>query len=153
MPESVLAENELLELANVGQRLASEIDLRKLLADILAAACRLTDSPDGAIILYDEAKAGLYFAAATGGSAKDVLERWGESSERRVPLESKAGVVFSTGRALLEQDLASDAAHFKGVDEQTRHKTASMVCVPLEFTDQASGEPRRIGVIQILNKR
>jgi class 3 adenylate cyclase len=153
MAESVLDEKELLELANVGQRLASEIDLRKLLAEILDAACRLTDSPDGAVILYDPARAGLYFAAATGASAHEVLERWGESSEHRVPLESKAGAVFSSGRALVDQDLASDQEHFKGVDEQTRHKTASMVCVPLEFADQASGAARRIGVIQILNKR
>jgi len=135
-------------LLESGKRLTAEIDIDDLLREILNTAGQLTDSPDGSIMLFDEERKGLYFAAAIGESAPMLLRKWGEASNQRVPIQgSKAGEVFSTGAALVVDSLDADPGHYKGVDQQTQRKTSSMICVPLSFAKD------RIGVIQILNKR
>ncbi len=134
--------------------LASEIDLRVLLAAILETAGRLMYSPDGSVILYDPHRDGLYFAAAIGDSAPKLLEEWGESSTKRVPVAgSKAGAVFQSGNSLVEGELVEDTGHYKGIDSSTSRTTRSMVCVPLAIAGMKGEEPKRLGVIQILNKR
>ena len=82
-----------------------------------------------------------------------LMREFGEFSEKRIPLQSKAGIVFSTGKSIIVDSLANDPEHFKGVDERTEKKTESMVCVPLAVADQTIGKVRRIGAIQLLNKR
>lgn len=66
----------------------------------------------------DERADGLYFAAALGEGAPTILADYGESSQQRVPLKSKAGVVFLSGQSLVEQALELDQDHFKGVDQR-----------------------------------
>jgi adenylate cyclase len=142
--EHVLKNADYVALIESGKRLTAEINIDDLLRQILHTAGQLTDSPDGSILLYDPERRGLYFAAAIGESASMLLKKWGESSNQRVPVQgSKAGVVFSTGKALVVDSLEADPEHYKGVDQQTQRKTNSMICIPLTF----AGE--RIGVIQI----
>jgi len=146
--EQALRKADYVALVECGKQLTAEINIDQLLQQILNTAGQLTDSPDGAVLLYDEERTGLYFAAAFGESAPMLMTKWGESSNQRVPVQgSKAGVVFSTGDALVVDSLEADPEHYKGVDQQTRRKTDSMLCVPLTFANE------RIGVIQILNKR
>jgi adenylate cyclase len=153
MTGQALSQSDLLALVEVGARLGSEIQLTKLLDLILSSAGRLTDSPQGSVLLYDDRAEGLYFAAATGDHATEVLRAWGEASASRVPIRgSKAGSVFSTGKTIIQDSLKSDATHFKGVDRFTNRVTESMICVPLAIADPATTGPKRIGVIQILNK-
>lgn len=143
-----LTTSDLCALLDSAGALAAELELIGLLDRILEQAGSLTDSPDGAVLLFDPARNRLSFVAAQGGNASKVLERWGEDSEQGVPIaRSKAGEVFTTGRPLVADSVAEDAGHFKGVDADTDHTTTSMVCVPLS----ASGQ--RIGVMQLLNKR
>jgi adenylate cyclase len=133
-------------LMESSQRLTAEINIDELLQQILLTAGQLTNSPDGSVLLYDEERTGLYFAAAVGDSAPMLLKKWGESSNQRVPVHgSKAGTVFTTGESLVVDSLAADPEHYKGVDQQTQRTTSSMICVPLAFANE------RIGVIQILN--
>lgn len=128
--------------------LAAEFELSRLLDRILEQATILTDSPSASVLLYDAVRKRLFFAAAVGPNAADVLERWGIDSDLGVPLVgSKAGEVFSSGRSIVTQDVEGDSAHFKRVDNDVHHTTRSMICVPLE----AAG--RRLGVVQLLNKR
>jgi adenylate cyclase len=135
-------------LLECGKRLTAEVNLSELLQQILLTANNLTDSPDGSVLLHDQDRNGLYFAAATGESAPMLMGKWGESSNQRVPIQgSKAGTVFTSGRSLVEDALEIDSEHYKGVDEQTQKSTHSMICVPLIFNNES------IGVIQILNKR
>ncbi len=138
----------MLSLIETGRILSSEVTLNTLLTTILEKACTLTDSPDGSLLLLDEKRLALYFAEAVGANSRLLLERWGRSSAERVPLKkSKAGVVFTTGKSIIEQSLVGDTQHFRGVDRGTRSKTHSMVCVPLIVGKD------RLGVVQILNKR
>ena len=143
-----LSADDLMVLLDCARQLAIETDHDRLIQSILDKACAMTDSPDGSILLFDPERGGLFFAAATGEQAEDLLAKWGEASSQRVPLQnSKAGQVFTSGKVLIEQRLQQDDRHFKGVDEQTNAQSKSMVCVPLRV------EGKSIGVIQILNKR
>lgn len=154
MPTTPLTESDLRTLISVSARLGSEVQLSKLLELILQSAGELTDSPKGSILLHDERAGGLYFAAAAGDDAAEVLKEWGEGASIRVPTKgSKAGAVFSSGESMMEDSLKSDHAHFKGVDASLDRVTESMVCVPLTLLDPTAAIPKRIGVIQILNKR
>lgn len=143
----LLEKDELVTLVECGRELAAEVSLKTLLKTILDKACALTGSPDASVILHSEKRGTLYFAHAVGEDADLLLKQWGELAEQGIPLRSKAGEVFSTGRSLVENALADDANHFKGVDSDTKRSTASMICVPLTV----AGRP--MGVVQILNKR
>ena len=143
-----LSTQDLLSLLECARQFATEINHDRLVRTILDRACDMTDSPDGAVLLYDAERGGLFFAAAIGDKGPELLAKWGESSNQRVPVEgSKAGKAFTSGEAVVEQRLHDDDQHFKGVDEQTKKTSQSMVCIPLRV------EGRSIGVIQILNKR
>ena len=143
-----LSREDLLVLLDSGSQLAAQVDHDKLVTAILERACKLTDSPDGSVLLYDAERGGLFFAAALGEKGPELMQKWGAGSNQRVPLDgSKAGRAFTTGEMIVEENLAEDAGHFKGVDEQTRKSSQAMICVPLRFAGES------IGVIQILNKR
>jgi adenylate cyclase len=143
-----LSSQDLMALLDCARQLAVETDHDRLIKSILEKTCAMTNSPDGSILLYDAERGGLFFAAATGNLAEDLLAKWGEASSQRVPLQnSKAGQAFTSGKVVIEQRLQQDDQHFKGVDEQTNAQSRSMVCIPLLV------EGKSIGVIQILNKR
>jgi class 3 adenylate cyclase len=152
---AILDSADLLALVESAQALSAEIDLSDLLVEILKRAGQLTDSPAGSVMLFDRERAGLYFAAATGPKAGDVLGRFGEAGPERIPIRNKgsqeyasvAGKVFDLGVSEVKDSVASDSGHFKGVDERTNHRTESMVCVALAVCGE------RIGVVQLLNKQ
>lgn len=150
LSERVLTYEDLLSLVESGKELPSRMDLSLLLQDILQRARQLTGSRGASVLLRDERVEGLYFAAALGEDAPAILAKYGETSKERVPLESKAGVVFLSGKSLVEQSLKQDDAHFKGVDQQTGGTTDSMVCVAMAVND--SRVVKRLGVLQIINK-
>jgi len=141
-----LSRDDLATLVATSQQLSAELGLGELLELILETASRMTDSPDSALILHDAEQDGLYFAAATGSDAEGLLAKFGRQALQRVPLESKAGQVFTSGESLIVGDLTTDSGHFKGTDRQTGHVSQSMICVPLTVAG------RRIGVMQLLNK-
>jgi len=144
----LLAPDDLMALVESGRELAGDIAIESLLQRILTRACELTDSPDSSVILHNEHRGSLYFAAATGDNAAMVLERWGETAEQQIPIEgSVAGEVFTDGKSQVVHAVAGDDGHYKGVDSDTRKATQSMVCVPLRLGDSC------LGAMQLLNKR
>ena len=145
-----LSKEELTSLLETAGDLASQVDQEQLVEAILEKACGMTNSPDGAVLLHDAERSGLFFAAARGTKAGELLEKWGERSSQRIPITgtaSKAGQAFSSGEIDCSLDVAADAAHFKGVDEQTGKRSNSIVSVPLRFSGKS------IGVLQVLNKQ
>ncbi len=138
-----LSKADLLALLESSGQLSSQIDQPKLVQAILQTACRMTNSPDGSVLLFDPERNGLYFAAAQGDKAGELLDSWGERSNQRVPLEgSNAGRAFSTGQLITNEQ----SPHYKGVDQQTGKKAQSILSMPLI----AGG--RTVGVLQVLNK-
>jgi hypothetical protein len=124
--------DDFMSLAESERELAAKVSLKGLLPNILLKAGLLTDSPDASIILHDEKRNRLYFAEAIGENRQTLLDQWGKASAAGIPIiDSKAGAVFATGKAIIENAVAADSTHFKGVDRDTKRTTRSMVCVPL----------------------
>jgi class 3 adenylate cyclase len=139
---------DLMELVELSRELSAQVDLRPLLQCILGKATQLTDSPASSIILHDPRRKSLYLAAATGDNAARLLESWGDSAERQIPLEgSIAGKVFLTGATHVVDRVDKDSDHFDGIDRDAKSSTQSMICVPLKSVDE------QVGVMQVLNKR
>jgi class 3 adenylate cyclase len=146
--DSLLTRADLAALVETGRELGAELHLSSLLQRILEKATQLTDSAASSVILFDEKRKHLYFAHATGDNATYLLENWGSSSEKGIPITgSKAGEVFSSGRSLVVNDVGRDPNHYKQVDRDTGKSTQAMACVPITFA------AKRMGVMQILNKR
>jgi class 3 adenylate cyclase len=138
-----LSKSELLTLLHTVERLSTETNSQKLVQTILDTACRLTNSPDGSILLPDPETNSLYFSAAKGEKAGELLAKFGLRSNQRVPLTgSVAGDTFTS------QTIKNDkqAKRFKEVDRQTGNKSQSILSVPLCTRGKA------IGVLQLLNK-
>ncbi|HWX40710.1 MAG TPA: GAF domain-containing protein [Blastocatellia bacterium] len=136
-PESHLSRDDLLALLETANQLNTVDTLKEVLMQILDLAGRLSDSEAGSVILYNQERNDLYFAAATGPVADRV-------QDVRIPLgKGKAGEVYSTGIALIANSLEE---HYQDVDKKTLFVTKSMICIPLDHKD------RRYGVMQILNK-
>lgn len=146
--EEILTTADLMTLVDSGRELSAEVNLQKLLQSILTKASEMTDSPDTSVILHNEQRNTLYFAGATGEKAEMLLTEIGEFSEKQIPIDgSIAGAVFTSGQSIVDQQVSADPKHFKGVDENTKKSTESMVCVPLTAGGKA------LGVMQLLNKR
>jgi adenylate cyclase len=147
----MLSYQDLLSLVESGKELAGRVELVPLLNDILQRARELTGSDGASILLQDERAEGLYFAAALGEGASTILSDYGELSPKRVPIQSKAGTVLLSGQSIVEESLEGDHDHFKGVDQRTGGVTKRMVCAAMSVID--SGSPKRLGVLQIINKK
>lgn len=140
---STLSREELLRLLEVLEEVAGESDEDRLIHSILETACRMTSSPDGSVLLFDPERNGLYFAAAQGEKATELLTAWGKKSSQRVPLSaSNAGQSFLTGATVLNQQ----SRRFAEVDRQTGKTSESILSVPLQVRGKT------IGVLQVLNK-
>lgn len=138
-----LSKRELLSLLETVGQMSAETDQQRLVEAILDSACRMTNSPDGSILLFDPERGGLFFAAAQGEKAQELLEGWGERSKQRVPLVgSNAGQAFTSGTIIVDKQ----SHRFKEVDRQTGKRSESILSVPL------SVRGRTIGVLQTLNK-
>ncbi len=135
--ESSLREPDLLALLDTAAQLNTVETLDEVLTNILELAGALSRSAAGSVILYDEERNDLFFAAATGPASETL-------HGIRIPVnKGKAGQVFSSGVAIVENHLEG---HYGAVDEKTDFTSKSMICVPLQHKD------RTYGVMQILNK-
>ena len=142
-----LSREDLAALLDLAGALSTQADQQKVVLSILQRACELTHSPEGSILLYDPIREGLFFAAATGSSSGELLQKFGERSNQRVPLRgSKAGEAFTSGEITISGNLQTDAKHFKSVDDQVRGSTLSLISAPLKIGRSTAG------VLQLLNK-
>jgi adenylate cyclase len=142
-----ISREELVALLDLSGELSTQVDYRKVVEAVLAQACAFTHSPEGSILLYDPIRNGLYFAAALGTKGRELLARFGERSNQRIPLEgSKAGEAFRSGEIVVSSNVQEDAGHFKGVDQQVNTTTVSVISAPLKMTGAI------VGVLQLLNK-
>ncbi len=134
---SPLDERDLIALLEAANRLNQADTLEDVLGHFLELGESLTESEAGSVILHSQAHNDLYFAAATG-PVKDELKGV------RIPKgKGKAWTVFSTRAPLIDNKLEG---HYGNVDEKTRFRSVSMICVPLLFQDTT------YGVMQLLNK-
>ncbi|MGQ9833145.1 MAG: GAF domain-containing protein [Candidatus Villigracilaceae bacterium] len=121
--------------------LNSTLDLDALLQLIIETAAELLHCQAASVLLYDEQKPHLYFAASTGSDPKKL-------AKVTVPLDgSLAGTIFRTGQALILNDVLNDPRHFRVASQQVNFEPHTFLGVPMRIRE------RMIGVLEALNKR
>jgi signal transduction histidine kinase len=131
----------LAKLVEVSVTLSSTLDLKQLLHYIIGAAAEILGSDAASIMLYDEKMHELHFAASTGTDPDEL-------AKISVPLEgSIAGTIFTENRNVINNNVAQDARHFKGVSEKIKMETRNLVGVPMRIKDRVTG------VLEALNKK
>jgi signal transduction histidine kinase len=122
------------------RHLNAVLELPRLLQLIIEAACELTGSEDGSILLIDPQSGDLYFEAAIGGKSEEI-------QRVIVPKGSSiAGWVVQHAKPVVIEDAHEDERHFQQSDVETAFTTRSLIAVPLMFKGRA------IGVLEALNK-
>lgn len=131
---------QLRRLVDLSLTLNSTWDLDSLLQLIIQTAADLLECDAASILLYDEHKPHLFFAAATGTDPQKL-------ARIPVPIEgSLAGTIFRTNRPMILNDVAEDPRHYDRVSQQVNFKTTNLLGVPMRMRD------RTIGVLEALNK-
>jgi signal transduction histidine kinase len=127
-------------LQDVARNLTSELDLNKLLREIVRSAVRVLKASDGSLLLWDEATNELVFAVTEGG-VEEALEG------RRMPADKGiAGWVLTNRQPDIVHEVRSDERFYRAIDESLGYHTSSLVAVPMITKGQG------IGVLEVLNK-
>ncbi|MEW6239303.1 MAG: GAF domain-containing sensor histidine kinase [Chloroflexota bacterium] len=133
--------DQLSRLVDLSVRLNSTLDLDSLLQIIIHTAADLLGCETASILLYDEKKPHLFFAATSGPQADQL-------KQLEVPMEgSLAGTVFRTNRAIIINDAQKDPRHYGFVAKKTGMLVHSLMGVPMRIRD------RLTGVLEAINKR
>lgn len=128
-------------LVELSMTLNSTLDLDDLLQLITATATELLDCEAASILLYDEKRPRLYFAAATGSDPAQL-------AEIPVPLDSSlAGTIFRTNQHLILNNADQDPRHYSLVADHIKFKVETLLGVPMSIKD------RTVGVLEAVNKR
>lgn len=131
---------QLKRLVELSVILNSTLDLDALLQLITATATELLECEAASILLYDEKKQRLFFAAATGSDPTKL-------AEIPVPIEtSLAGEIFRTNRPLIMNDAEHDPRHYPIVSDHIKYKVKTLLGVPMPIKD------RTVGVLEGVNK-
>ena len=131
---------ELATLNQIGQTIASTLDLSEILVSITDHASRLLNVTAASVILLDKTKDDLYFATAAGEGA-DFIK--GKRLDRN---QGIVGWVVEHGQSALVSDTTNDSRFYSTFDEKSGKITRSVLCVPL----QAKGQT--IGAVEAINK-
>jgi signal transduction histidine kinase len=140
-PELRYMAEQLAHLIEVSVRLNSTLNLDELLQFIIRSATEILDCESVSILLYDEKKARLIFAAASGSDSKQL-------AETPVPLgNSLAGTIFRENKAISLSDVQQDARHYQTVAKHVGFEVKNLLGVPMRIKEKPTG------VIEALNKR
>ena len=130
----------LVALQDVARSLAQELDLARLLKQILRSAVQVVEAAAGSLLLVDTDTDELVFEVIEGGGG-EALER------RRIKRDQGlAGWVAMHCQPLMVDDVTKDERFYPEIDRVSSFKTNSLLCVPLVSKGQV------IGVLQLLNK-
>ncbi|MCS6995056.1 MAG: GAF domain-containing sensor histidine kinase [Anaerolineales bacterium] len=132
---------QLERLVEVSLILNSTQNLEDLLQSIIKTATEILDCEAASILLYDEKRNRLFFAAATGSDPKKL-------AQIPVPLDgSLAGTIFREEQAILLNDVRQDPRHYGAVGQQIDFQPRSLLGVPMKIKEKG------VGVLEALNKR
>jgi signal transduction histidine kinase len=137
------AEHDLRELHllnEVGQALASNLELASLLEDIKHRVPDVMVAERCSIMLLDEDAHELILEATDSNT--------GEPRQFRIPLDRGiAGWVATNGIGQIVNDVEQDPRWFDAVSRDVDFVTRSILCAPMRMRD------RVVGVMQVLNKQ
>ena len=136
-----IPEHQLKRLVELSVTLNSTLDLDDLLQLITGTAAELLDCEAASILLYEENKGRLYFAAATGSDPARL-------AEVPVPIDnSLAGTIFRTNRHIILNNPDHDPRHYSLVSDHIKFNVRNLLGVPMPIKD------RTVGVLEAVNKR
>jgi signal transduction histidine kinase len=135
--ERFRATEQLTTLGNIGEMIASELDLDKTLTAIMEQVNHVFNVEAASLLLVDGDR--LKFRVAVGAKSEGV-KPFSLSMGQGI-----AGWVAQNGQPLLVSDVKADSRHFGQIDEKTDFDTRSILCVPMER------KGRVVGVIEIIN--
>jgi signal transduction histidine kinase len=136
-----LEAKQLARLMDVSLTLNSTLNLDEILNQLLTSATDMLDCDAASILLYDEKRNRLVFAASTGSDPAKL-------AKIPVPIDgSLAGTIFREEKSIVINDVEQDPRHFAPAAEQVEFTTKSLLGVPMRIRDKG------VGVIEALNKR
>jgi signal transduction histidine kinase len=131
---------QMARLVEVSVTLNSTLNLDELLQFIIRAATEILDCESVSILLYDEKRGRLVFAAATGSDPRRL-------AETPVPLDtSVAGAIFKENRAISLSDVSKDSRHYLNVSQHVNFEVKNLLGVPMRIKNKPNG------VLEALNK-
>lgn len=130
------------QLADISASLNAQVKIRPLLKHIMDVAVQITDCEAASVLLWDNVKQQLVFAASTTTTANDT-----NLFGMVVPMDSIAGTIYKENRVMQVDDTRQEPRHYEKVDEDIQFETRSLLGVPLTY----KGRP--IGVLEAMNKR
>jgi adenylate cyclase len=110
-----------------------------ILSRILATALEILGADRGWVLLYDSTMDELYSALSEGIGHREL---------RLGAQDGVAGACFRTGELINVPQAYQDPRFNPAVDWQIGYRTRGILCAPI-----FSGEGRRLGVLQVVNKR
>jgi len=139
VPERKRQIQEVAIFNDVAKALTSSLNLDSILQTIMDKMAEFFRPDTWSLLMVDEQKDELYFAIAVGDAAETL------KTVRLKVGEGIAGWVARNGESLIVPDVYDDPRFSKRIDEMTKWKTRSIICVPLQ------SKHRVLGVIQLIN--
>ncbi|HUT19389.1 MAG TPA: GAF domain-containing protein [Anaerolineae bacterium] len=128
-------------LNRAGRVLTSTLESQEVLTRVMREVIQALNAEDGSVVLVDEARSHLYFAAVASPVADDLIGT-------AIPMgHGIVGWAIERGESVLAQDARTDERHYEQIDQQTGMSTQSIICVPLVSRDKV------IGAIEVMNSK
>ena len=118
---------------DVAKALTSSLNLDSILQTIMDKMAEFFRPDTWSLLMVDEQKDELYFAIAVGDAAETL------KTVRLKVGEGIAGWVARHGESLIVPDVYNDPRFAKRIDEMTKWKTRSIICVPLQSKHRVLG--------------
>ncbi len=130
---------QLRSLNEIGNLLASSLDINELLSLVVNHAATLLESEAGSLLLLDEESGDLVFRISSGPAGKKLVGM-------RIPAgKGIAGVTFAENHPVIVNDTRNDPRWYASFDQEAEFVTRSILAVPL------NARGRTIGVLEVLN--
>jgi len=133
--------HQLTTLNEIGNLLASSLDLNEVLDLVVRNAAALLNSEAGSLLLLDKDSGDLIFRISSGPAGAKLVGM-------RVPAgKGIAGAVFAENRPIITQDTHKDGRWDSSFDRRAEFSTQSIIAVPL------NARGRTIGVLEVINRK
>lgn len=132
---------QLATLNEIGNLLASSLDLNEVLDLVVRNAASLLNSEAGSLLLLDDESGDLIFRISSGPAGSKLVGM-------RVPAgKGIAGAAFADNRPVITHDTHKDGRWDSSFDRRAEFSTQSIIAVPL------NARGRTIGVLEVINRK
>jgi signal transduction histidine kinase len=126
-------------LNEIGNLLASSLDLNEVLDLVVRNAAALLDSEAGSLLLLDEDSGDLIFRISSGPTGDELVGL-------KIPSgKGIAGATFANNEPIIVNDTRKDQRWYGNFDDSSEFVTRSIIAVPL------NARGRTIGVLEVIN--